>query len=87
MAERAEINHVTFFGATRGIRLYDLVMQRTLQEHITRLEQKIVLLQMQLTEPDLSPAAQNGIRVDLGMAERALIYFQQAYDLERKISN
>jgi hypothetical protein len=62
-------------------------MQKTLPEHVTRLEQKIESLNKLLAEPGLSPAAQNGVRVDLGMAERALIYFRQAYELERKLSN
>jgi hypothetical protein len=61
-------------------------MQRTLSEHITYLEQRIDALRKQLEEPGKSPAEQHEIKIDLGIAERSLVYFQKAYALEQRLS-
>jgi hypothetical protein len=63
-------------------------MDKPLQEHVTRLEQRIESLRRQLAEPTgKSIESQSDLRIDLGLAERALGYFHRAYELERKISN
>lgn len=62
-------------------------MQRTLQDHISHLEQKIESLKAQLEESDRSPEFQKGLRLNLELAETSLVLFRKAYDLERKISN
>ena len=60
-------------------------MQRTLSEHITSLEQKIAMFKRQLEEPGKTPAQQNEIEIDLGIAERALAHFQRAFDFEQRL--
>jgi hypothetical protein len=60
-------------------------MQRTLQEHIAYLEQKIEALKRQLGELDRGEAEQSGLRIDLGIAEHALVHFQKAYELELRL--
>jgi hypothetical protein len=62
-------------------------MQRALQEHIAHLEQRIEFFKKQLAEQDRSPQEKVGLQVDLDIAERSLVYFRKAYELERKISN
>jgi len=62
-------------------------MQRTLQEHIAHLEQRIEFFKKELGEQSRSPQERASLRVDLDIAERALVYFRKAFELERKISN
>lgn len=52
-----------------------------------RLEQRIRFFRKQLDEPGRSVQEKNHFRVDLDIAERALVYFRRAYELEQKISN
>jgi hypothetical protein len=60
-------------------------MQRTLSEHITYLEQKIESLKKALEEPGKSLSQQNETEIDLGIAERALVHFQKAFDFEQRL--
>jgi hypothetical protein len=61
-------------------------MQRTLHEHIAYIEQKIESLKKALQEPGKSPSQQNETEIDLGIAERALVHFQKAFDFEQRFS-
>lgn len=60
-------------------------MQRTLSEHISYLEEKIESLRKQLAATGQTASEQNGIEIDLGIAERALAHFQKAFDLEQRL--
>jgi hypothetical protein len=60
-------------------------MQRTLQEHIARLEGKIVALKRQLREENLPAYQRSEQELDLVNAEQALNLFRRAYELEQKI--
>jgi hypothetical protein len=62
-------------------------VQRTLQDHISHLEQKIQSLKERLEESGRSTELQKGLRLNLEVAETSLALFRKAYDLERKISN
>ena len=62
-------------------------MQRTLREHLTYLEQRIEALHKEMLEPGKSRSAKNEISIDLGIAERSLLHFQKAFELEEKLSN
>jgi hypothetical protein len=60
-------------------------VQRSLQEHIARLEEKIAALKMQmLADGELAYHRERDL--DLANAEQALILFRKAYELEQKIS-
>jgi hypothetical protein len=61
-------------------------MERTLHEHIAYLEQKIEALKKELQESERSPSQQNETEIDLGIAERALVHFQKAFDFEQRLS-
>lgn len=61
-------------------------MQRTLREHIDYLEQKIETLKGHLAEPDRSFHDLEEIGIDLGIAERSLMHFRKAYELEMRVS-
>lgn len=60
-------------------------MQRTLSEHINYLEQKIEALEKGLTQSDKSSHDLEEIGIDLGIAQRSLIHFRKAYELELKL--
>ncbi|HEY1808431.1 MAG TPA: hypothetical protein VGG42_07695 [Acidobacteriaceae bacterium] len=62
-------------------------VQRTLQDHITHLEQKIESLRTQLQNSGHSAEFKKGLRLNLEVAETSLALFRKAYDLERKIAN
>lgn len=62
-------------------------MQRSLQEHISRLEEKIVILRRQLRSDDLPDYQRSEQELDFSNAEQALNLFRMAYDIEQKISN
>lgn len=62
-------------------------MQRTLKEHITRLEEKIVVLRRELRDANLPDYQRIERELDLTNAEEALRLFSKAYDLEQRISN
>jgi hypothetical protein len=62
-------------------------MQRPLQEHITRLEEKIVVLKRELRDDGLSSYQRSERDLDLTNAEQALTLFRKAYELEKRISN
>lgn len=65
--------------------VYPLVnMQRTLREHITRLEEKIVVLKRELRDPDLPGYQRSERELTLANAEEALRLFRKAYDLEQR---
>jgi hypothetical protein len=61
-------------------------MQRTLREHIDYLEQKIETLQSELEQAGKSPHNLNEIEIDIGIAERSLMHFRKAYELELRVS-
>ena len=62
-------------------------MQRTLQDHIGHLEQKIESLKAQLKQSQGSAEFHKGLTLNLEIAETSLALFRKAFDLERKISN
>jgi len=59
-------------------------MQRPLQEHIVRLEEKIVVLRRELRDPDLLEYHRSERELALKNAEEALRLFRKAYELEQK---
>ena len=61
-------------------------MQRTLSEHINYLEQEIESLKIELQEPGKSPSTRKEVRIDLGIAERALVHFRKAFEFEQRVS-
>jgi len=62
-------------------------VERPLREHVAYLEQKIDSLKAQQSDPDRTAGERYQASIDLGIAERALIYFRQAYELEQKVSS
>ena len=62
-------------------------MLRPVQEHITRLEQKIHVLNARANDIDCSAADRFQASVELDIAERALAHFRHALELERKIAD
>ena len=62
-------------------------MQRPLRDHVAYLEQKIVLLNKELEEPTKTLLQKNEIKVDLGIAERSLVHFRKAFELEQRLSH
>jgi hypothetical protein len=58
-------------------------MQRSLQEHIARLEEKIIVLKKELRDPDLADYQRSERELALKNAEEALRLFRKAYELER----
>ncbi|HEX4284809.1 MAG TPA: hypothetical protein VHZ28_06925 [Terracidiphilus sp.] len=61
-------------------------MQRSLQEHIARLEEKIIILKRKLRDDDLLPYQRTEQELDLANAEQAIVLFRKAYELEQRIS-
>jgi len=61
-------------------------MQRTLQEHIAFLEERIAKLEVQAIDLNRTAAERYQSSVDLSTAQSALLYFQKAYELEQDIS-
>jgi hypothetical protein len=59
-------------------------MQRTLSEHVARLEEKIVALKRQLRADDLPAYSRAECELDLANTEQALGLFLRAYELEQK---
>jgi hypothetical protein len=59
-------------------------MQRPLQEHIARLEEKIVVLKRELRNLDLADFQRSERELSLRNAEEALRLFRRAYELEQK---
>jgi uncharacterized small protein (DUF1192 family) len=66
------------------IGIIDLLMQRTLREHIVWLEEKIALLKVQQYDLERTKAERNQSEVDRERAEKALAVFQK---IEQKRSN
>lgn len=62
-------------------------MQRTLSEHISYLAQRIEVLKNEFENPKRSPLEKTEIKIDLGIAERSLVHFQKAFELEKKLSD
>jgi hypothetical protein len=60
-------------------------MQRTLSEHIKYLEGKIEALNEEMKSPGRTAAEKAEIKIDLGIAERSLVHFQKAFELERRL--
>ena len=59
-------------------------MQRPLQEHLARLEERIVLLRKELRDPNLLEYQRSERELALKNAEEALGLFRRAYELEQK---
>lgn len=62
-------------------------MKRPLQEHISLLEQKVLILSKRSNDIFLSPDERLQASVDLDIAERAIAHFRHASALELKIVN
>jgi hypothetical protein len=61
-------------------------MQRTLSDHISHLEEKLLLLNKELENPSRSAVERGEITIDIGIAERSLAHFKKAYELERRLN-
>lgn len=61
-------------------------MQRPLQEHIAFLEEKIVRLKAEANDASRSAEERYQASLDLGIAERAIVHFRQAYKLEQQVA-
>ena len=61
-------------------------MQRTLQEHIAFLEERIAKLEAQAVDLSRTAAERYQSSVDLATAQSALVHFRKAYELEQDIS-
>ena len=59
-------------------------MQRPLQEHIARLEEKIIVLKRELRDSDLLEYQRSERELALKNAEEALRLLRRAYELEQK---
>ncbi|WP_109487521.1 hypothetical protein [Occallatibacter savannae] len=60
-------------------------MERTLAEHICKLQGKVKALRQALKNDALSVHERLKIQIDLHIAERALDLYRKAYDLEREL--
>ena len=61
-------------------------MQRTLQEHVAFLEERIAMLEAQAVDLNRTAAERYQSSVDLATAQSALLHFRKAYELEQGIS-
>jgi len=61
-------------------------VERSLREHITYLEQKIANLKAQASDPDRTADERYQSSIDIGIAERALVHFRRAYELEQEVA-
>jgi hypothetical protein len=61
-------------------------MQRTLQEHVFQLEERIQRLRDELTKPTLKAEEFHRISSELRAAELALTFYRKAFELEQRIS-
>ncbi|HEY1804246.1 MAG TPA: hypothetical protein VGG45_07165 [Terracidiphilus sp.] len=60
-------------------------MQRTLSDHISRIEDRLESLNKELEDPSRSAVEREQIGIDIGIAERSLAHFKKAYALEQKL--
>ena len=60
-------------------------MQRTLQEHVRFLEQRIVALSAEMAGPIRDENERNRLQSEILFAEQALAYYKNGYELEQKI--
>jgi hypothetical protein len=61
-------------------------MDRTVREHIARLEQRLRELNSEIMDDTKSQSQRNRIEAEIRAAELALDYYRKALDLERQIS-
>lgn len=61
-------------------------MQRTLNEHLLRLQHRSQELSDQLTNPALSIHERNRIESEIRVTELALTCYLKAYEIEQKIA-
>jgi len=61
-------------------------MLRTLQEHIRFLEQHSFRLTEQMARPIRTEEERNRLQAEILIAEQALAYYKQGYELEKKIA-
>lgn len=61
-------------------------MQRTLQMHISFLEERVRQLRGQIAKPIQTEEERNRLQAEILIAEQALSYYQKGYELEQKIA-
>jgi hypothetical protein len=61
-------------------------MQRTLNEHIVQLRQRIQVLGNQLTMPSISGVERKRVESEIRVAELALTCYLKALEIEQKIA-
>jgi hypothetical protein len=61
-------------------------MQRTLHNHIMRLEDRIQRLSDELTDPRCEPKKRDRVAAEIQKAELAVSYYRKAYALENEIA-
>lgn len=61
-------------------------MQRTLNEHLLRLQLKVQELNDQLTRPNLSVFENSRIESEIRVAELALTCYLKGFEIEQKIA-
>ena len=61
-------------------------MQRTLEEHIRFLEERIFFLTARMAGPISTERERNFLQSEILIAEQALAYYTKAYELEQKIA-
>jgi hypothetical protein len=61
-------------------------MQRPLQDHIAYLEQRIEILKAQQSDAERTAGERLQSSIDLRIAERALVHFRKAFELEQRVS-
>ena len=60
-------------------------MKQTLHQHFVFLEERLLALRDQVTDPSCTPADLERIEFEIKIAERALSHYRLAVDLERQI--